>query len=86
MAHVNPTDVVTIVSPETHEELLTVLEHMWPDHRIPAAEFLAMLGDVTPLTRRVLTFHAGSGRTWYNTREVADLLWSLTDEDERDTS
>ncbi|MFV0262025.1 MAG: hypothetical protein ACK5JN_06245 [Kluyvera sp.] len=86
MSCINSDDVVTIVSPETHEELLAILEFRWPEHRIPAAEFLDMLGDATPLMRRVLIFHAGSGRTWYNTREVADLLWGLTDEDECDTS
>lgn len=74
--------VVTVVSPDTLEELVELLELRWPNRRIPAEELHALFGDLPGINLRVLVSHTGSGRSCYNTHEVAELLWGLKYESE----
>lgn len=82
--NVNPDHVVTIVTFESQQDLESFLEKRWPDRRIPAAEFGQLIEGVPKINKHVWHHHAGLGRTWYNTHEVAELLWRLADEGTRD--
>lgn len=73
--NVNSDHVVAIISPDTLDELIELLELRWPDRRIPAAEFHKLVEGMPEINWRVWLSQTGLGRHWYNTREVAELLW-----------
>lgn len=82
--NVNPDHVVTIVTFESQDELETFLNQRWPDHRIPAAEFQQLIDGIPDINLRVWQSHTGIGRKWYNTHEMAELLWRVAYEGTRD--
>lgn len=74
-----------VITPETQDELITLLEMRWPDRIIPASELRAMMVRLSPLVWRVWVSQTGLERRFYNTREVAEVLWrNRHEEDEGD--
>ncbi|HHP0469562.1 TPA: hypothetical protein ACRZ6V_001218 [Vibrio harveyi] len=63
------------------EDVERILLEMWPDNRIPAHEFHAMLA---PADISVLKYHVGCGRTYYAIREIADLIWKCSNYERSD--
>jgi hypothetical protein len=82
--NVNPDHVLSVITFESEQELETLLNMRWPDHRIPAVEFQQLTEGIPKINNHVWHHHTGLGRKWYNTHEVAELLWRLADENTRD--
>ncbi|MCX2788367.1 hypothetical protein [Vibrio sp. Sgm 5] len=66
---------VEIVPISDMDDIERTLLEMWPDKRIPAHEFQAMLD---PLDISILKYHVGCERTFYGIREIAELIWKLS--------
>jgi hypothetical protein len=63
---------IEIVTINDIGDVENALLSMWPENRIPVAEFHSML---TLADVNLLKFHAGVDRTYYSIREIADLIW-----------
>lgn len=63
---------VELVTINDISDVENALLSMWPENRIPVAEFHSMLtrNDIS-----VLKYHVGINRTYYSIREIADLIW-----------